>query len=125
MPDRAVVTESEVLLQFDVMLTNSGVGAGARRAGRGASWFRPMPARTRKSPPSSSSRRPTGDRMAGIPPLGQVSLKSAVRLPLDQLHSFEVEGRRLFVPLVAFNILFRSGGGRGPGLGQLPRRPRQ
>src|SRR4029453_17145206 len=51
--------------------------------------------------------------MAGIPPLGKVSLKSAVRLPLDQLHSFEVEGRKMFVPLVAFNILFRSSGGEG------------
>jgi hypothetical protein len=55
----------------------------------------------------------TGDRMAGIPPFGRVALKSAVRLPLDQLHSFEVEGRKLFVPLIALNILFRSSGGEG------------
>ena len=47
------------------------------------------------------------------PPLGKIALKSAVRLPIDQLHSFEVEGRKLFVPLVAFNILFRSGAGEG------------
>jgi hypothetical protein len=51
--------------------------------------------------------------MAGIPPFGKVSLKSAVRLPIDQLHSFEVDGRKLFVPLVAFNILFRGGGSEG------------
>jgi hypothetical protein len=31
-------------------------------------------------------------------------------LPLDKLHSFEVEGRRLFVPLIGFNIMFRSNG---------------
>ena len=47
-----------------------------------------------------------GDRIPAIPPLGNISLKSAVRLPLAQLHSFEMEGRTLFVPLVAFNILY-------------------
>jgi len=51
--------------------------------------------------------------MAAIAPLGKIALKSAVRLPIDQLHSFEVEGRTLFVPLVAFNILFRSGADEG------------
>ena len=47
-----------------------------------------------------------GDRIAALQPLGRISLKSAVRLPIAQLHSFTVEGRTLFVPLVAFNILY-------------------
>jgi hypothetical protein len=47
-----------------------------------------------------------GDRIPAIQPLGRISLKSAVRLPLAQLHSFKVEGRTLFVPLVAFNVLY-------------------
>jgi hypothetical protein len=111
-PDRAVVTENEVLLQFDVVLTNSG-SAPARDVLVEA---RLVPAHAGQDQEIAAFfQRPQngGDRMAGIPPLGKVALKSAVRLPIDQLHSFEVEGRQLFVPLVAFNILFRSGSGEG------------
>ena len=104
-PDRAVVTETDVMLQFDVVVTNSG-SAPARdvlvearmvcaHAGQdaeiGAFFQQPVG---------------KGDRIATIQPLGRLSLKSSVRLPLAQLHSFTVEGRTLFVPLVAFNVLY-------------------
>ena len=111
-PDRAVVTENEVLVQFDVLLVNSGsapardvlvegrlVAAHAGQDQEIAAFF--------QNPVGQ------GDRIATIPPLGRISLKSAVRLPISQLHSFEAAGRKLFVPLVAFNILFRSNGGEG------------
>lgn len=109
-PDRAVVTEDEVLVQFDVLLVNSGsapardvlvegklVSAHAGQDNEIAAFF--------QNPVGQ------GDRIAAIPPLGRISLKSAVRLPLSQLHSFEAAGRKLFVPLVAFNMLFRSNAG--------------
>lgn len=104
-PDRAVVTETDVILQFDVVITNSG-SAQARdvlveacmvcaHAGQDAEIGRFFQQPVGK-----------GDRIASIQPLGRISLKSAVRLPIAQLHSFTVEGRTLFVPLVAFNILY-------------------
>jgi hypothetical protein len=111
-PDRAVITHREVLLQFDVVLTNSGA-APARDVLVEAKLVPAHAGQDREIAAFFQHPEATGDRMAGIPPLGKVSLKSAVRLPLDQLHSFEVEGRKLFVPLVAFNILFRSSGGEG------------
>ena len=111
-PDRAVVTEREVMLQFDVVLTNNGA-APARDVLVEAKLVPAHAGQDQEIAAFFQQPEATGDRMAGIPPLGKVSLKSAVRLPLDQLHSFEVEGRRLFVPLVAFNILFRSSGGEG------------
>jgi hypothetical protein len=104
-PDRAVVTDNEVMLQFDVVVSNSGsapardvlvearmVSAHAGQDAEIAAFF--------QQPVGS------GDRIAAIQPLGKISLKSAVRLPIAQLHNFTVEGRTLFVPLVAFNILF-------------------
>jgi hypothetical protein len=104
-PDRAVVTDSDVMLQFDVVVANTGsapardvlveaqmVCAHAGQDSEIAAFF--------KEPVGK------GDRIAAIQPLGRISLKSSVRVPLAQLHSFEVEGRTLFVPLVAFNILF-------------------
>ena len=111
-PDRAVVTENEVLLQFDVTLTNSG-SAPARDVLVEGRLVCAHAGQDQEIAAFFHEPQATGDRMAGIPPLGKVALKSAVRLPLDQLHSFEVEGRKLFVPLVAFNILFRSGSGEG------------
>jgi len=111
-PDRAVVTERDVLLQFDVVLTNSGA-ATARDVLVEAKLVPAHSGQDQEIAAFFQQPQATGDRMAGIPPLGRVSLKSSVRLPLDQLHSFEVEGRKLFVPLVAFNILFRGAGGEG------------
>lgn len=108
-PDRAVVTEQEVLLQFDVILTNSG-SAPARDVLVEAKLVPAHAEQDREIATFFQQPQATGDRMAAIAPLAKVALKSAVRLPLDQLHSFEVDGRKLFVPLVAFNILFRSGG---------------
>ncbi len=111
-PDRAVVTENEVLLQFDVILTNSG-SAPARDVLVDAKLVPAHADQDREIAAFFQQPQDGGDRMAGIPPLGKIALKSVVRLPIDQLHSFEIEGRRLFVPLVAFNILFRSGAGEG------------
>jgi len=111
-PDRAVVTEREVLLQFDVVLTNSG-SAPARDVLVEAKLVPAHAGQDQEIAAFFQQPQSGGDRMTGIPPLGKIALKSAVRLPIDQLRSFEVEGRKLFVPLVAFNILFRSGAGEG------------
>lgn len=111
-PDRAVVTEREVMLQFDVVLTNSGA-APARDVLVEAKLVPAHAGQDQEIAAFFQQPQATGDRMAGIPPFGKVSLKSAVRLPIDQLHSFQVDGRTLFVPLVAFNILFRGGGSEG------------
>ncbi|MCF2515755.1 hypothetical protein LVY65_11875 [Sphingomonas sp. G124] len=111
-PDRAVITEQEVLLQFDVILTNSG-SAPARDVLVEAKLVPAHEGQDREIAAFFEQPQATGDRMAAIAPLSKVALKSAVRLPIDQLHSFEIEGRKLFVPLVAFNILFRSGVGEG------------
>lgn len=111
-PDRAVVTEREVMVQFDVVLTNSGA-APARDVLVEAKLVPAHAGQDQEIAAFFQQPQATGDRMAGIPPFGKVSLKSAVRLPIDQLHSFEVDGRKLFVPLVAFNILFRGGGSEG------------
>jgi hypothetical protein len=108
-PDRAVVTESDVMLQFDVVITNNGsapardvlvearmVCAHAGQDAEIADFFRQPLGR--------------GDRMSQIQPLGRLALKSSVRLPIAMLHSFQVEGRTLFVPLVAFNVLYSGDG---------------
>lgn len=108
-PDRLVVTGSDVTLQFDVIVTNSGSGP-ARDVLVEARLFTAHAAQDRDIAAFFHNPVGTGDRIPAVAPFGKLSLKSAVRLPIDQLHSFEVQGRKLFVPLVGFNILFRSNG---------------
>ena len=108
-PDRLVVNGSDATLQFDVVITNSG-WAPARDVLVEARMFTAHAAQDRDIADFFKAPVGTGDRIPAIVPLGKLSLKSAVRLPVDQLHSFEVQGRKLFVPLVAFNILFRCNG---------------
>lgn len=104
-PDRAVITENEVMLQFDVVVTNSG-SAPARDVLIEACMVSAHTGQDAEIARFFQQPIGQGDRIPAIPPLGNLSLKSAVRLPLAQLHSFQMEGRTLFVPLVAFNILY-------------------
>ena len=104
-PDRAVVTETDVMLQFDVVVINSG-SAPARDLLVEARMVCAHAGQDAEIAAFFQQPIGKGDRIAVIQPLGRISLKSAVRLPLDQLHSFQVEGRTLFVPLVAFNLLY-------------------
>lgn len=109
-PDRVVVTQTDAVLQFDVVIANTG-SAPARDVLVEARMFTAHPGQDQEIAAFFHQPAGAGDRIPGIAPLGKLSLKSAVRLPLDQLRSFEAAGRRLFVPLIGFNILFRSGNG--------------
>jgi hypothetical protein len=104
-PDRAVITDNEVMLQFDMVVTNSG-SAVARDVLIEACMVSAHAGQDEEIARFFQQPIGKGDRIPAIPPLANISLKSAVRLPLAQIHSFEMEGRTLFVPLVAFNILY-------------------
>lgn len=109
-PDRAIVTPTEVMIQFDVTVHNSG-SAPARDVLIEAALVTANPRQDEEVARFFSTPRGQGDRIAAIAPLGRINLKTSVRLPIDQVHSFEAGGRQLFVPLVALNILYRTGSG--------------
>ena len=111
-PDRLLINEQEVMLQFEVVLANVG-SAPARDVLVEARLFTASATQDREIGEFFQNPMSDGDRMTSIAPLGRISLKSSVRLPIDQLNRFEAKGRSLFVPLVGFNILYRSGSGDG------------
>ena len=111
-PDRVVVTPTDAVLQFDIVIANAG-SAPARDVLVEAKMFCAHPGQDGEIATFFQQPAGTGDRIPQIAPLGRLSLKSAVRMPIDQLRSFEAQGRKLFVPLVGFNVLFRSGSGEG------------
>ena len=111
-PERVVVTDQEVLLQFEVVIANVG-SAPARDVLVEGRLFTAHVGQDQEIADFFRNPAVDGDRMASIAPLGRISLKSVARLPLDQINHFEASGRKMFVPLVGFNILYRFGSADG------------
>ena len=107
-PDRVVVTEQEVMLQFEIVIANVG-SAPARDVLVEGQLFTAHIGQDEEIAAFFRNPATEGDRMASIAPLGRISLKSVARLPLDRIHHFEASGRKMFVPMVGFNILYRFG----------------
>ena len=111
-PGRCVVEGDKATIQFDVTVFNSG-GAPARDVLVEASMFNAGPQQDEEIGAFFAHPIAQGDRIPAIPPLKRIALKSAVTLTGDQLRQFEVAGKRIFVPLVGFNALYRWSGGEG------------
>ena len=111
-PGRCVVENDKATIQFDVAVFNSG-SAPARDVLVEASMFNAGPAQDQEIGAFFAHPNAKGDRIPAIPPLKRVALKSAVSLTGEQLRQFEVAGKRIFVPLVGFNALYRWSGGEG------------
>jgi hypothetical protein len=107
-----VVEDDKATIQFDVTVFNSG-SAPARDVLIEASMFNAGPAQDQEIGAFFARPQAKGDRIPAIPPLRRVALKSAVSLTREQLRQFDVAGRKLFVPLVGVNALYRWSGGEG------------
>ncbi len=111
-PDRALVDDDGAAIAFDVTLFNSGaapardvsietclLNAGARQDNDLSDFFgRP---------------RPSTDTIPVIAPQSRVPLRTAVKLKRSDIHEYEVEGRKLFMPLVAISTRYRWSSGEG------------
>ena len=54
-----------------------------------------------------------GDRIAVIQPLKRMLLRPKVVIAREHVQEYEVAGRKVFVPLIAFNALYHWGSGEG------------
>ena len=48
-----------------------------------------------------------------IPPLKRLGLKTKVAIARDQVQAWEMAGKQVFLPVMAFNALYGWGGGEG------------
>jgi hypothetical protein len=111
-PDRALVDDNGAAIAFNVTLFNSGsapardvsieaclLNAGARQDAELSEFY--------KNP------RKGTDSIPVIAPQSRVPLRTAVKIPRDLIHEYEVEGRKLFMPMVAVSTRYRWSSGEG------------
>jgi hypothetical protein len=111
-PDRAIVDDDRAAVAFEVSVLNSG-SVPARDILLEASLFNAGAMQDQQIKLFFDNPVARGDRIPVIPPMQRVTVNTAVFLARDQVRPIEIEGRSLFVPMVAFNALYRWGGGEG------------
>ena len=110
MPLGCLVDEERVTIEFEVQLTNTG-GAPARDLLVEASMFNA--GATQEQDIGAFFARPQGqgERIETIAPLQNVSIRTSLVAPRQNIQLFELGGHQVFVPLIAFNVLYRLSNG--------------
>ncbi|MEO8454202.1 MAG: hypothetical protein ABI454_03500 [Sphingomicrobium sp.] len=111
-PLRCIVDEARVTFEFEIDLFNAG-NAPARGVLVEASMFNAGP--TQENDIGAFFARPAGEgeRIAAIPPLQRMTLRSQVVAPRDNVQVLEIGERQVCIPLIAFNALYRWSAGEG------------
>ena len=102
--------DSGAALLFDVIVTNNG-SAPARDVLVEGQLINAGPRQDEEITRFFSEPMGEGKRLPMIPPMGRISIKTRLTMSAEQMRPIELEGRQLFVPLVAFNALYRWSGG--------------
>ncbi len=104
-PSRCIVEDHQVRVEFELELFNSG-NAPARAVLVEAALFNAGPAQDQEIGAFMDQPVGAGERLDTILPLQRMSLRSEVIAPRETIQVFEVGGRQVFVPLIAFNALY-------------------
>jgi hypothetical protein len=111
-PLRCILDDERVTLEFEIELFNSG-SAPARAVLVEASLINAGPTQERDLGAFFANPVGEGDRIPVIPPLQRFGLKTKVSTPRHQVQAYELGGRQVFVPVIAFNTLYGWSSGEG------------
>ena len=106
----AIDEAGTAMVVFDLVVHNHG-SAPARDVLVEAGMFNAGPLQDTVIGTFFANPRAEGDRIPVIAPMSQIGVRSRVSIAGDLLSPVEMEGRKLLVPLVAFNALYRWSGG--------------
>ena len=107
-----MIDQQQATIEFTITAMNSG-SAPARDVRIEVALVNAGPAQDQEIGRFFQQPAGVGEPLEIIPPMRSMQLNSRVSMPLDQVRAFEAAGRKLFVPLLAFNVLFRWSGGEG------------
>jgi hypothetical protein len=111
-PLRCIVEDHQITIEFELELMNSGNGP-ARAVLVEATLFNAGPNQDAEIGGFFANPVGEGDRITLIQPLKRMVLRPKVVIAREHVQEYEVAGRKVFVPLIAFNALYRWSGGEG------------
>jgi hypothetical protein len=111
-PLRCIVEETQVTFEFELDVFNSG-NAPARDVLVEASVFNAGPTQEQDIGAFFANPVAQGERIAAIPPLQRMTLRSRVVTPRENVQTLAIAERHVFIPLIAFNALYRWSAGDG------------
>jgi len=111
-PLRCVVDAGQATIEFEAELFNSG-SAPARAVLAEASLFNAGPTQDQELAGFFANPVGEGERIVELAPLKRVTLRSQVVAPLSHIQRYEMAGHQVFVPVIAFNALYRWSNGEG------------
>ena len=111
-PSQALVNDEHAAIAFDVTLFNSG-SAPARDVAVEACMINAGQQQDVQLSEFFTKPGEVGDKIPTVAPMARITLKSAVRLPRSAVREYEVEGRKLFMPMVAISSRYRWSSGEG------------
>jgi len=110
-PLRCQVDDQQVAVEFELELFNSG-DAPARAIHAEATLFNPGASQEQELAAFFARANPEAETVDFIAPMKRIALTSRVVAARSAIQEYEFGGRKTFVPLIAFNALYRwSGGG--------------
>ncbi|HEX3423281.1 MAG TPA: hypothetical protein VHS33_07765 [Sphingomicrobium sp.] len=111
-PLRCVLEAEQVIVEFELELFNSGSGP-ARAVLVEATLFNAGPIQEQEIGAFFANPVGEGERIVVIPPLKRIAIKTKVAVPSGRMQAYELAGRQVFVPVIAFNALYGWSGGKG------------
>lgn len=111
-PLRCILDNEKVTVEFDLELFNSGSGP-ARAVLVEATLLNAGPAQDQEIGAFFANPVGEGERIVVIPPLKRVAIRTQVAVPSAAFQAYELAGRQVFVPVIAFNALYSWSGGEG------------
>ena len=111
-PERCIIGDDKVRFDFAVELLNSGSGTATDILVEGrlinASAEQDQVVAAFFANPSEQ-----GERIPSLNPMQRLTVTPQIIVPREQLRMLEAGGRQFFVPLIAFNVIYRWGKGSG------------
>lgn len=109
-PLRCVVKDDQVVVEFEIELFNAGT-APARAVLAEASLFNAGANQEAELARFFANPVGEGERIDAIPPMRRMNFVSQVVAQRDAIQEYELGGRKVFVPVLAFNALYASSAG--------------
>ena len=111
-PTSCTIDDDNVTLEFELDLFNSG-STPARAILVEASYFNASETQGPEIEHFFANPVGAGGRATSLAPLKRMTINTKVVTPRAQVREYDAGGRRVFVPLIAFNALYRWSSGEG------------